>query len=163
MKNQRYENAEKILIVEDSAIQAETLRRLLSENGYKVILANSGYEGLTMARKERPDLIISDIVMPEMDGYEMCRKLKDDETLKMIPLILLTQLTEPEEVIMGLESGADHYLTKPFDKEHLLNKVALLLKDPDIYRNNPEKGAVEFEYKGKHFEVHSGRVPIKAL
>lgn len=151
-------DAKKILIVEDSEIQGVMLKKLLEKSGYEVSWGKNGEEGLAMVREKRPDLIISDIMMPVMDGYEMCKKLRDDEALKAIPLILLTQMTEPEEVIKGLESGADHYITKPFDEEYLLKKVALLLKDPDSYRNNPAKRSIEFEYDGRHYEVHAGRV-----
>lgn len=151
-------DAKKILIVEDSEIQGIMLKKLLEKAGYEVSWGKNGEEGLAMIREMRPDLIISDIMMPVMDGYQMCRELKNDEALKVIPLILLTQLTEPEEVIKGLESGADHYLTKPFDEEYLLKKAALLLKDPDSYRNDPVKRSIEFEYDGKHYEVHAGRV-----
>lgn len=151
-------DAKKILIVEDSEIQGVMLKKLLEKVGYEVSWGKNGEEGLAMLREKRPDLIISDIMMPVMDGYQMCRELKNDEALKVIPLILLTQLTEPEEVIKGLESGADHYLTKPFDEEYLLKKAALLLKDPDSYRNDPVKRSIEFEYDGKHYEVHAGRV-----
>ncbi|MEK7851948.1 MAG: response regulator, partial [Deltaproteobacteria bacterium] len=151
-------DAKKILIVEDSEVQGVMLKKLLEKEGYEVSWGKNGEEGFAMVREKSPDLIISDIMMPVMDGYQMCKKLRDDEVLKAIPLILLTQLTEPDEVIKGLESGADHYLTKPFDEEYLFKKVTLLLKDPDSYRNNPAKRSIEFEYDGKHYEVHAGRV-----
>lgn len=147
-----------ILIVEDSDVQGAMLKKILEKEGYEVSWGKNGKEGLALIHERYPDLIISDIMMPLMDGYQMCRELKNDETLKNIPLILLTQLREPEEVIRGLESGADHYLTKPFDEEYLLKKASMLLKTPDSYRNNPAKRSIEFEYDGNHFEVHAGRV-----
>ncbi len=146
-----------ILVVEDSPVQAETLRRLLSENGYKVILANNGAEGLEAIRNKRPDLIISDIIMPVMDGYRMCGKIKQSAELRNIPVLLLTQLIEPEEVIRGLESGADNYLTKPFNEAFLLSKVKTLLENPYRFKNRPDRKSIEFEYDGKRYEVHSGR------
>lgn len=146
-----------ILVVEDSPVQAETLRRVLSENGYKVIVAINGADGLEAIRKKRPDLIISDIVMPVMDGYQLCGKIKESGELRNIPVLLLTQLIEPEEVIRGLESGADNYLTKPFNKSFLLSKVKALLENPDRFKNRPDRKSIEFEYEGKKYEVHSGR------
>lgn len=147
----------KILIVEDSPIQAESLKRLLVKVGYDVVVAKDGAEGLAIAQKERPNLIISDIVMPVMDGYEMCRKIKESKELAEIPVLLLTQLVESEEVIRGLESGASSYLTKPYSEEFLLSKVKSIIENPDRYRNRPDRRSVEFEYEGKHYEVHAGR------
>lgn len=146
-----------ILVVEDSLVQAEALRRVLSENGYKVSLANNGAEGLEAIKKKRPDLVISDIMMPVMDGYQMCEKIKQSGEMRNIPVLLLTQLIDPEEVIRGLESSADNYLTKPFNKTFLLSKVKTLLETPDMFKNRPDRKSIEFEYKGKSYEVHSGR------
>ena len=149
--------SKEILVVEDSPVQAETLRRVLFENGYKVILAKNGAEGLETIRKKKPDLIISDILMPVMDGYQMCGKIKQSAELRNIPVLLLTQLVEPEEVIRGLESGADNYLTKPFNEVFLLSKVKTLLENPYRFKNRPDRKSIEFEYDGKRYEVHSGR------
>lgn len=146
-----------ILIVEDSPVQAETLKRIMAEQGYDIAMASSGAEGLDAIRKKKPDLIISDIMMPVMDGYQMCWKIKESQELNKIPVLLLTQLTEPEEVIRGLESGADNYLTKPFNKDFLLTKVKTLLENPEGFKNRPDRKSVEFEYAGKRYEVHSGR------
>lgn len=146
-----------ILVVEDSPVQTEQIRRALAGSGYDVSLAANGEEGLKEARKRRPALIISDIIMPKMDGYSMTRNVKDDERLRDIPVILLTQLIEPEEVIRGLESGADSFLTKPFHESYLLSKVKSYLEDPDGFRNRPDRKSIEFKYNGKHCEVHSGR------
>ena len=91
-----------ILIVEDSLTQAVQLQFLLEKNGFKVTCAHNGRQGLENARKEKPAVIISDIVMPEMDGYELCSNIKADDTLKDVPVILLTSLSNPEEVINAL-------------------------------------------------------------
>lgn len=146
-----------ILIVEDSAIQAELLRRLLVREGYEVFVARDGAEGLEAAQKQRPALIISDINMPVMNGQEMCRGIKDDERLRQIPVMLLTQLIDPEEVLRGLESGADAYVTKPYDEEFLLARVHLMLEMPDSFKNIPDRKCIEFEYQKKHYVVRSGR------
>ncbi len=147
----------KILIVEDSPVQAEMLKRLLVQHRYDVTIAKNGAEGLAMTQKERPNLVISDIMMPVMDGYTMGKKIKEDKEITKTPVLLLTQLTEPEEVINGLESGAYSYLTKPYNEEFLVSKVRYILENPDRYRNRPDRKSVEFEYDGKHYEVHAGR------
>lgn len=152
-RNKQY----KILIVEDSPVQVEVLRRILVKQGYGVYVAKDGSEGLAMAGKFTPSLIISDIIMPVMDGYNMCGKVKENEKLRNIPFLLLTQLIEPEEVIRGLESGADGYFTKPFNEFFLLSKIKTLLENPGRFKNRPDRKSIEFEYDGKHYEVHSGR------
>lgn len=149
--------AKKILIVEDSEVQLELLRRVLTASGYKVSVARNGAEGLASAREHAPDLIISDILMPVMDGYRLCGELKDDETLKDIPVILLTQLTEPEEVIRGLEAGADNYITKPFENEFLITKVKSQLSFPIRFTNNPGEKCIEFTMHGTRYSVSSSR------
>lgn len=149
--------ATRILIVEDSAIQAELLRRLLVSEGYEVFVARDGAEGLEAAQKQMPALVISDINMPVMNGQEMCGKIKGDERLREIPVMLLTQLIDPEEVLRGLESGAEAYVTKPYDEEFLLARVHLMLEMPDSFKNIPDRKCIEFEYQKKHYVVRSGR------
>ncbi|MBI5598599.1 MAG: response regulator [Deltaproteobacteria bacterium] len=153
----------KILVVEDSEVQAAALRHVLEQQWYEVVVATDGSEGLRLARKERPALIISDILMPVMDGWEMCGKIKESAELKDTPLMLLTQLTEPEEVIRGLEAGADNYITKPFDADFLVSKVRALLENPEQFRNRPERQCIEFEYGGKRYSVRSGRAQTLAF
>lgn len=151
-------NTEKeILVVEDSPIQAEMLRRALAREGYSITVARNGVEGLSVLKYLRPTLIISDVMMPEMNGYEMCREIKNDDALKDIPVVLLTQLYEPEEIIRGLESGADTHITKAFDMDYILSKIKTLIENPKRFQNMPEKKSIEFEYEGKHYNVHSGR------
>lgn len=146
-----------ILIVEDSEIQAVMLKRILVQNGYTVTWAKNGADGFAAALKQRPTLIISDIMMPVMDGYQMCREIKLQETLKDLPILLLTQLIEPEEVIRGLEAGADNYITKPYNEDFLISKVKSILENPEQFKNKPQKKCIEFDYEGKHYTVHAGR------
>lgn len=154
---QKEDTAKEILIVEDSEVQVELLRRVLAANGYQVLVARNGAEGLASAREHKPDLIISDILMPVMDGYQLCKELKDSKELKDIPLILLTQLDEPEEVIKGLEAGADNYITKPFEEDFLLAKLKSLLLSPVRFTNNPLEKSLEFSMDGKNYSVRSTR------
>src|SRR5208283_5784345 len=99
-----------ILIVEDSPTQALVLRHLLEEREYRVKAAESGREALKILARHKPSLIISDIVMPEMDGFELTAAIKSDQRLRDIPVILLTALSDPEDVIRGLEAQVDFYL-----------------------------------------------------
>ena len=116
-----------VLIVEDSMVQAELLRRILVREGYRVTVAKDGAEGLAAAREEPPKVIISDITMPVMDGFEMCRAIRDDAALKNIPVILLTMLSDAKDVIHGLNAGADYYVTKPFNEQYLLSRIKAAL------------------------------------
>ncbi|KAA6184619.1 response regulator [Thiohalocapsa marina] len=112
-----------VLVVEDSSIQAEMLRRILVDDGHQVTLAHDGREGLQMARAERPDLIISDITMPVMDGFALCRAIRDDAALCQTPVILLTAMSDVRDILRGLNAGADTYLTKPYDRDALRGRV----------------------------------------
>jgi DNA-binding response OmpR family regulator len=119
--------ARKILVAEDSPTQAEHLRYILEQRGYQVITAANGVLALAAARQERPALILSDVVMPEMTGYELCRNIKQDPHLAAIPVVLLTALSDPEDVIRGLECGADNFILKPYETEQLLRRIGLVL------------------------------------
>lgn len=119
-----------ILIVDDSRVQAKVLKDLLQSNAYKVHAAYNGQQALELAREHKPALIISDIVMPVMDGYEMCRCLKQDDELNDIPVILLTSLSDKEDILLGLCAQADYYLTKPFNTEYLLTMITTVLCNP---------------------------------
>lgn len=159
MKNQDEKETKnkKILIVEDSEVQALGLKMAIVQHGYEVITASNGAEGITMARTHMPDLIITDIIMPVMDGYQMTREIKNDPALSAIPVILLTQLSEVEEVISGLDSGAENYVTKPYDEGYLLYKIDALINNPYPFRNNPDSKGTEFEHNGRHYSISSGR------
>ena len=121
------ESSTEILIVEDSDTQADQLAHLLSSNGYRVRVAKDGRAALAQARAAKPTLIVSDIAMPEMDGFTMCRELKKDHALRDVPVILLTALTSLYDVIKGLDCGADNFIRKPFDGKYLLGRIRFIL------------------------------------
>jgi len=105
----------------------ETIEDLMPD--YLVLTAQSGKEGLKIARDEHPDTILLDIVMPEMDGYEVCKKLKEDELTRHIPIIVLTAIRiDTESKIQGLEVGADAFLSKPIDTEELIAQIHVMLR-----------------------------------
>lgn len=118
-----------ILVVEDSPTQAERLRVLLEEEGYRVSVAVNGREGLDRIHAAAPDLVISDVLMPDLDGFSFCRAVKSNEATREIPLVLLTTENSPLDVIIGLERGADNFITKPFDPAYLLKAVGQILQD----------------------------------
>ena len=110
----------KILIVEDYPHIVEVLRIRLEAAGYEVIAAVDGQEGLNMARSEKPDLIILDVMLPKMNGYKVCRFLKFDAKYKHIPIFLLTARGKPEDIETGKATGANEYIIKPYDPQELL-------------------------------------------
>ena len=116
-----------ILIVEDSPTQAERLRRLIQSEGYRVRVASNGQRALNLIRERKPQLVVSDIIMPEMNGYDLCRALKADPTLRDIPVILVTALNDAKDIIRGIECGADNFIRKPYSEEYLLNRISQVL------------------------------------
>jgi PleD family two-component response regulator len=122
------QNQVEILAVEDSPTQAEQLRHLLEQQAYKVSLAKDGKQALALLDKFEPALVISDIIMPEMDGYELCKRIKQAENKQDIPVILLTSLSNPEDVVEGLACGADSFITKPFNQTYLTRHIDQLLE-----------------------------------
>jgi DNA-binding response OmpR family regulator len=120
--------AKKILIVDDEPHILMMVSSRLKAGGYEVITASDGKSGLALARAENPDLVLLDIMMPGVDGYEVCSELKHDERFQKIPVILFTAKASEEDERIGIEDcGADAYLKKPFDPNSLLEKVAELL------------------------------------
>jgi two-component system, sensor histidine kinase ChiS len=120
-------DAAKVLVVDDTPELLALLRSILSDH-YRVLMARDGAEGLEVARRESPDLIISDVMMPVVDGYEFCRRIKEDPASRRIPFIMLTAKAEKSMLIGGLDRGADEYLVKPFDAGELLARVRSQLK-----------------------------------
>ena len=117
----------KILVVDDEENILVMVETRLRSNGFDVITAGDGQEGLVKARTENPDLIILDLMLPKLDGYKVCRMLKGDEQFKHIPIILFSARTQDTDQDMGRQQGADAYVIKPFEQEILLSKIKELL------------------------------------
>ena len=117
----------RILIIEDEEDFSKGLQEILTANGFEIHTASTGKGGLTLARSIQPDLIILDIMLPEIDGYKICRLLKFDERYKKIPIILLTARTQDEDEQLGKEAGADAYLIKGQKVEALIEQIKTLL------------------------------------
>ncbi|MBI4641937.1 MAG: response regulator [Candidatus Tectomicrobia bacterium] len=149
-----------ILIVEDSPTQAVQLEYILEQHDYRVSVAKNGKEALDLVHTRKPTMIISDIVMPEMDGYQLCQHIKKDENLKDIPVILLTSLSDPEDVIRGLECGADNFITKPYDEELLLSRIQNLLENRELLGIETSQPGIEISFKGQSHVITSNRPQI---
>ena len=117
-----------ILVVDDNETNRDILETRLTASGYKVVQAGDGEEALVAARKHLPDLILLDIMMPKINGIDVCRELKSDPTLPFMPIVLLTAKGETDDVVMGLDAGADEYLTKPVEHAALLARVRAILR-----------------------------------
>ena len=117
----------KIMVVDDEVDLVETLRFPLEMEGFEVLVSYNGEDALNKARKESPDLILLDLMLPKLDGYKVCRLLKFDEKYKHIPILMLTAKIQEKDKTLGIETGANEYITKPFEMEDLLRKVKAYL------------------------------------
>ncbi len=152
-----------VLIVEDSATQRELLGHTLEQHGYVVSTASNGAEAFAVLQHEKPTTVLSDIVMPEMDGYELCRRIKADKTLSDIPVILLTALSDPKDVIEGLECGADTFIVKPYDEDYLLQRLQYILSNRNLQQREQSGLGVEILYGGQHYFINARRRQILDL
>ena len=121
-------NPARILIADDNAGNREILIKRLQQQGYEFLQASDGEEALSSAKQNLPDLILLDVGMPKVDGFEVCRRLKNDPTLPVMPIILVTARAASQDVVMGLDAGADEYLTKPVDHAALVARVRSMLR-----------------------------------
>jgi DNA-binding response OmpR family regulator len=117
----------RILIVDDEPDILETLRMNLELEGFECLVAQDGNRGLERAQREKPDLMILDLMLPGLDGYKICRLLKFDDQYRHIPIIMLTAKAQDEDRLLGEQTGADHYMTKPFAMSNLVGKIRELL------------------------------------
>src|SRR5665647_1326267 len=152
-----------ILIAEDSPTQAAQLAHLLEEREFTVTIAANGKLALLAAQAQKPTLIISDIMMPELDGYGLCRAIKADKKLKDIPVMLVTTLSDPQDVIRGLECGADTFIRKPYDEHYLLARIDYLLMNVELRKNQNMQIGVEINLGGQRHFISSERQQILDL
>jgi signal transduction histidine kinase/DNA-binding response OmpR family regulator len=152
-----------ILIVEDSPTQAERLKWILGRRDYQVSIARDGREALVRVQEQPPGLVISDVVMPEMDGYALCREIKDDLRTRDIPVILLTSLNDPADVVKGLEASADSFIFKPYDDRYLLARIDSLLANRQLHSSDSTQMGVEIYFASRKFFITSNRLQILNL
>ncbi len=146
-----------VLIVEDSRTQAERLRYYLERNGFAVHCAVNGAEALAQLKERLPALVVSDVVMPEIDGYELCRRIRRDPELVDLPVILLTALTGATDVIDGLASGATDFLVKPYSEEALVARLSRALTNRDLRSGATSSDGVEVWFAGRQYTLDSDR------
>jgi PAS domain S-box-containing protein len=154
--------ATSILLVEDSRTQAEQVRYLLEAEGFDVRVATSGEAALATLQERRADLVLSDVNMPGMDGYVLCRRLKTDFR-REIPVILLTSLNDPMDIVRGLEAGADNYVTKPYESAHLLSRIRNVLDNRALRSGSESRIGVTVTFLGSTFTINSDREQILDL
>jgi two-component system cell cycle sensor histidine kinase/response regulator CckA len=154
----------RVLLVEDSPTQAEALRALLEEEeDYAVTVVGSGEEALEWLDDAETDLVLSDIMMPGITGYDLCRRIKDEPRLSGLPVMLLTTLGDPMDIVRGLECGADNYITKPYDPDQLLARVRRVLDNRSLRRQAKTTMGVNIAFLGSTFTITSEREQILDL
>ncbi len=150
-------NNERILIAEDEPTQAMKLQFILQQRGYTVSVASNGALALQMVKEKRPALVISDIMMPEMDGYALCRSIRAESALNDIHVILLTSHSDPTDVLRGLESGADTFITKPYEAKSLLQRVENIIAERATARNAKAEPTVDVTFGNEKYAINSTR------
>ena len=131
----------RILVADDNLANLDIFQARLSAQGYEVVTAKDGEEALSLARQALPDLIVLDIMMPRIDGIEVCRTLKADTSLPFIPIILVTAKSDPSDVVAGLEAGAEEYLTKPIDQTALVARIKSVLRIKALHDQTLDQAA----------------------
>ena len=153
-----------ILIAEDSPTQALQLQYILEKAGYQVSAAINGKEALALLEGGlRPTLVITDVMMPEMGGYEFCKRLRQDGRFKYLPVILVTTLSNPEDVIRGLECGADTFIVKPYEEKYLLNRIQYLLSNFELRKNTKAEMGINIFFAGENYFITAERLQILDL
>jgi signal transduction histidine kinase len=152
-----------ILIAEDSATQAQRLQHILEQSGYRVTAAANGRLALEAARRSKPALIISDVIMPEMNGYELCGRVKADALLGDVPVVLVTTLSDPHDVIRGLECRADNFILKPYEADQLLRRIQFVLVNSQMRRTEHSGMGLEIVFGGQKHSITADRLQILNL
>ncbi|WP_420473379.1 hybrid sensor histidine kinase/response regulator [Noviherbaspirillum sp. ST9] len=161
-ESQKPQEVIEILVVEDSPTQAAKLRILLEGKGYRVQVAGNGMLALQSMHTRRPDLVLSDIIMPEMDGYALCQAIKSDPAIRSVPVILVTSLIDPGDIVRGLECGADNFVRKPYADEYLLVRIEHVLRNFRL-RQDGESGGTAIYLNGEKHIVNADRQQILDL
>jgi two-component system, sensor histidine kinase and response regulator len=152
-----------ILIAEDSYTQAEQLSHYLSARGYAVTLARDGKQALAAALRNKPAMVITDVVMPEMDGYTLCREIKSLPSLKDVPVVLLTSLSRSQDIVKGLECSADSFIRKPYDDKYLLSRVEYILTNVELRKTERLHMGVQLHFGGQSHFITAERQQILDL
>jgi DNA-binding response OmpR family regulator len=151
-------SAKKVLIVEDEKDILQLVKLYLEKEGYRTVTASTGSEGLAQVRTEKPDLVVLDLMLPEIDGLEICKRLRSAPDTAMLPIIMLTAKAEESDTIIGLELGADDYVTKPFSPKTLVARVKALFRRLE---RKPEDGPTRFTYGTLILDLTRHEVTVK--
>jgi two-component system sensor histidine kinase/response regulator len=153
----------RVLVVDDSPTQAAEVRFMLEAAGFEVEVAPDGRQGLDRFHNGAFDVVVSDILMPVMNGYELCRAIKSEPAGRSVPVILLTMLNDPMDVISALECGADNFITKPAQPDRLVSRINGLLGSRALRAGKPSDAGVDLAFGGQKFNITSGREQILDL
>lgn len=150
--NGNFFSGSEILIAEDSQTQAERLSHYLSTRGYVVTVTRNGKQALASAVQSKPAMIITDVVMPEMDGYTLCEEIKSLPALRNVPVVLLTSLSRPQDIVRGLDCGADSFIRKPYDEKYLHSRVEYILTNVELRKTERLHMGIQLQFGGQsHF------------
>ena len=150
----------RILVVEDSPTQALLLHQVLETNCYRASRVANGKEALEYLKTEKPAMVITDVVMPEMDGYELCRRIRADSDLRDLPIILLTELSDPGAALEGLKVGANNFISKPFDQDLLISRIKYILANNKIREASGTELGLRIFFAGQHHFLTADRIQI---
>ena len=155
--------SEKAIVIEDEADILEVIQYNLEREGYRVLTARDGKEGLQLIKKEMPDIVLLDLMLPSLDGIEVCRKLKEDPITHSIPIIMVTAKGEESDIVLGLGIGADDYVTKPFSPKELMGRVKAVLRRGPLKEDRGAAERIVWDKvvidAGRH-EVQVGKKPV---
>ena len=155
--------SEKVIVIEDEADILEVIQYNLEREGYRVLTARDGKEGLQLIKKEMPDIVLLDLMLPSLDGIEVCRKLKEDPITHSIPIIMVTAKGEESDIVLGLGIGADDYVTKPFSPKELMGRVKAVLRRGPLKEDRGAAERIVWDKvvidAGRH-EVQVGKKPV---
>src|SRR4051812_3320440 len=152
--------APRVLIVEDSPTQAKKLQLVLDSLGYDLVLARDGAKGLETFAGGDFDLVLSDVVMPGLSGYELCRSIKNHPRGASVPVVLLTSLNKPIDIIRGLECGADNYISKPFHEDALAGRIQAILAAQSVRGRSPQRNGDDVYFMGNKLTITSSKEQI---
>lgn len=157
----------RLLVVDDERDVADMIAKALRQEGHQVTVTYTGGHALEAAQRERPDLVLLDIIMPQIDGFEICRRLRTDPSLSDVPIIFLTARGRIEDLLQGFEAGADDYVTKPFDLRELLTRIrAVLRRSQPAGAETPEKltvGPLTLDCRSFEIAVNGDRKPLTPM
>ena len=157
LERQRTAQGCTILLVDDSPTQVKRLEHLLRAEGYRVLICRDAGEALAGIDVTEPDLVISDVVMPGMDGFELCRRIRGLKEASQLPIILLTHLNDPTHVLRSLEAGANYFISKPYHNGILLSRVAAALRRDQGGCIAESDGTVSCNYYGNRYAIAASK------